>query len=74
MFLAKGSSGKRILFFISDGEITSEEKLSSFSSIKKYVDDGAVLGYGTSSGGKMKITDSLTKTENYIHRILVIEK
>ena len=62
----KKEDRKRILFFISDGEITSEEKLSSFSSIKKYVDDGAVLGYGTSSGGKMKITDSLTKTENYI--------
>lgn len=63
---SKKEDRKRVLFFISDGEITSEEKLSSFSSIKKYVDDGAVLGYGTSSGGKMKITDSLTKTENYI--------
>lgn len=42
------------LFFISDGEITKEEeKLESFSNIKQYIDDGAVLGYGTQAGGKM---------------------
>ena len=43
-----------VLFFITDGEITKEgEKLESFSNIKQYVDDGAVLGYGTTQGGKM---------------------
>lgn len=48
----KSSSKKedrcRILFFISDGEITNEDTLESYSSVKKYVSDGAVLGYGTS--------------------------
>lgn len=37
----------RIVFFISDGEITSDEKLESYSELKEYVADGAVLGYGT---------------------------
>lgn len=43
-----------IVFFISDGEITKEgEVLESFSDIRKYIDNGAVMGYGTNEGGKM---------------------
>ena len=49
---------KQIVFFMSDGEITSEEKLESYSEIKKYIDDGAVLGYGTTSGGRMRVKSS----------------
>ena len=46
---------KSAVFFISDGEITIEnEKLDSFSDLKQYIQDGAVLGYGTTTGGKMK--------------------
>lgn len=45
---------KFVLFFISDGEITKEgESLTNFSSIKPYLSNGAVLGYGTTTGGKM---------------------
>lgn len=45
---------KFIMFFVSDGEITKEgENLEAFSNIEKYVNDGAVLGYGTTEGGKM---------------------
>lgn len=47
-------NSKFVLFFITDGEITKEgENLESFSNIKKYVTNGAVLGYGTTAGGKM---------------------
>lgn len=46
-----------ILFFMSDGEITSDEKLKSYEDIKEYVDNGAVLGYGTEKGGYMKYID-----------------
>lgn len=61
---------KRIVFFISDGEITSEdESLKSFSSLKKLTDNGAVLGYGTEKGGYMKIKDMSTKTESYIEEM-----
>ncbi len=44
----------QIVFFISDGEITGNEKLKSYSELKEFIDDGAVLGYGTSTGGPMK--------------------
>ncbi len=50
----RGENVKFLVFFISDGEITMKnEKLESFSNIQKYVDDGAVMGYGTEEGGKM---------------------
>ena len=43
-----------VLFFITDGEITTQDKtLQSFANIKQYISDGAVLGYGTKEGGKM---------------------
>lgn len=58
-FLEKSLDNDRdtyqLVFFISDGEITGDEKLKSFSKIQEYVDGGAVLGYGTESGGKMKV-------------------
>lgn len=38
---------ERIVFFISDGEITSDEQLESFAETSKYISGGAVLGYGT---------------------------
>ena len=45
---------KFVVFFITDGEITKEgETLSSFSDCKQYISNGAVLGYGTTNGGKM---------------------
>lgn len=47
----------RVLFFISDGEHNVTDSLSSYSEIKKYIDEGAVLGYGTTNGGYMKDTD-----------------
>lgn len=47
----------RIVFFISDGEITNGDSLNSFSSISKYIQNGAVLGYGSENGGYMKIDD-----------------
>ena len=41
------------VFFISDGEITNEDTLKSFSEAAPYIDYGAVLGYGTKQGGIM---------------------
>ena len=43
-----------ILFYISDGEITDDSSLQSFSDLEKLVDAGAVLGYGTEKGGRME--------------------
>ena len=44
----------KVVFFISDGEITNGDKLKTHRELSKYVDTGAVLGYGTSKGGAMK--------------------
>ncbi len=51
------NTGKVIVFFISDGEITNGDTLDSFKEAAIYIDGGAVLGYGTSKGGNMYIKD-----------------
>ena len=56
----------RILFFISDGEITDDSTLKSFKEIGKLIDDGAVLGYGTQKGGYMKSKSSYSKKSEYL--------
>ena len=44
-----------IVFFLSDGEDTSlDETPYSFEPLGTFVDGGAVIGYGTDKGGKMK--------------------
>lgn len=63
----KSRASKRIVFFVSDGEITNDEKLESFSKVKKYIDEGAVLGYGTVKGGNMREYDKYTEQEDYIY-------
>lgn len=56
----------RILFFISDGEITDDSSLKSFSEVSKYIDNGAVMGYGTNKGGYMKTKNKYSESEDYI--------
>ncbi|PYD00854.1 VWA domain-containing protein [Microbacterium esteraromaticum] len=46
----------RMVFFLGDGEQTASSEPESFASSAKYVDGGAVLGYGTTEGGPMKKT------------------
>lgn len=53
----------QIVFFISDGEITSSDALKSYKELEKFVDAGAVLGYGTSEGGAMKPPTYLDEEE-----------
>jgi len=43
------------VFFLSDGEITSDEgSVFSFADLAGYIDGGAVLGYGTQEGATMR--------------------
>ena len=56
----------RILFFISDGEITDGSTLESYSEISKYVNNGAVMGYGTTKGGYMKSKNKYIDSNEYI--------
>jgi len=60
----RDKSRNRIVFYISDGEITKEDaKTKSFEECKKYIKNGAVLGYGTKEGAKMRTTDYVGKEE-----------
>lgn len=56
----------RIIFFISDGEITDDSELESYKDISQYITNGAVLGYGTSSGGYMKARTRYSDELEYI--------
>lgn len=43
----------RLLFYMGDGEQTSQGKVGSFSSLTGLIDGGAVLGYGTEEGAQI---------------------
>lgn len=51
--LKRDNNHFQIVFFISDGEITQDKDLGSYPRLKEYIDSGAVLGYGTTTGGVM---------------------
>lgn len=57
----------KILFFISDGEVINSEELKSYKGLDKYVDAGAVLGYGTNEGGPMKVAEYLDEEPEYLY-------
>ncbi|MCI8519680.1 MAG: hypothetical protein HFJ51_06560 [Clostridia bacterium] len=48
------------------GEITNNEEIRVFIDVTRYIDGGAVLGYGTASGGYMKVKDSYTEEIEYL--------
>lgn len=62
----KKEDRKRVVFFISDGEITNGDPLNSFKDLKDSISSGAVLGYGTTSGGYMKAKDTSYDEEEYV--------
>ena len=62
----QGEKRKKIVFFISDGEITDDSKLKSYSKLDEYIDSGAVLGYGTTKGGYMKQNDGYSNEIKYV--------
>ncbi len=65
-YAEKKNDRKKIIFFISDGEITDDSTLKSYQEIRNLITNGAVLGYGTTNGGYMKEKDMITKKETYI--------
>ena len=44
----------RLVFFLTDGENTTDGQRRSFVDLAPLIDSGAVLGYGTETGGRMK--------------------
>lgn len=59
--------GKVLVFFITDGETNKEDALESFSKCKKYIDGGAVLGYGTERGGQMYLQDPYSSNPEQVY-------
>ena len=64
----KDPNRARIVFFFSDGEITNEEFLdrASYRDLKGYISDGAILGYGTSYGGYLRVIDKYSNLYKYL--------
>ena len=46
----------RLVFYVGDGEQTSGEEPEAMKAVSQLIDGGAVWGYGTGSGGRMKET------------------
>lgn len=53
-----------IVYFMSDGEQTSAENIASFKPLASFLSGGAVLGYGTSAGGRMKENSGYIESAN----------
>lgn len=52
---AKANPGqKRVLFYLGDGEQTLSTPPGSFAALAPFISGGAVLGYGTAEGGRMR--------------------
>ena len=60
---SKREGRERVVFIMSDGENNNEERNEDLSSLVKYIDNGAVLGYGTLSGGTMEVKYTYYYTE-----------
>jgi Ca-activated chloride channel homolog len=57
----------RVVFYLGDGEQTATEPAAPFTIDPRLINGGAVLGYGTSEGGRMKATRSrFDATTDYI--------
>ena len=63
---SKDEQNQTIIFIFSDGEITNEENLKSYEKASVFLDNGAVFGYGTTSGGKMFVEDYFTGEKQYV--------
>jgi Ca-activated chloride channel family protein len=57
---------KQLVFIMSDGENTSDEPRTDFKHLAPLIDGGAVLGYGTAEGARMKRYDPLLDDDSYI--------
>jgi Ca-activated chloride channel family protein len=62
---ARKENRKTIVFYISDGEITNGKQMKDYSELAQYIDAGAVLGYGSAEGGKMKETYGYSYVYDY---------
>lgn len=57
---------RTVLVLASDGENTAPAVQASYQPVFDYVDDGAVLGYGTAAGGRMTVDPGGDVTAGYL--------
>lgn len=57
---------QQFVYFLTDGENTSDETRQSFEALRPFIAGGAVLGYGTAEGGNMRRYDPLIEDHGYI--------
>jgi Ca-activated chloride channel family protein len=56
-----------VVFYLSDGEQTTEAAPPDFRALRDSVTDGAVLGYGSADGGRMRVyTDRESSVDQFI--------
>ncbi|MBR2523844.1 MAG: VWA domain-containing protein [Clostridiales bacterium] len=53
----------QLVFFISDGEMNTGDRLKSFDRLADYINGGYVLGYGTKDGGTMRVREYTASEE-----------
>ncbi|MBP3297299.1 MAG: VWA domain-containing protein [Lachnospiraceae bacterium] len=58
--MGKEEGHERIVFFLSDGEITVDEEMTDFTDMASMIDGGAVLGFGTPKGATITDRDGHT--------------
>lgn len=64
---AEAEGRARLVFYLGDGEQTAEAEPESFEGSADLIDGGAVLGYGTEEGGRMKAVASPgTERDEYL--------
>ena len=60
-------SRSSVVFYVSDGEQTTGAEAPDYRSLEPSISDGAVLGYGTADGGRMRIyTERDSLLDQYI--------
>lgn len=57
---------RQVVVFVSDGENTSPVPPTSMADAGQYVDDGVVLGYGTTDGAPMPNAEDLSGSDGYL--------
>ncbi len=60
------ADGHIVVFMMTDGEITDDSRLESFADLSKFIEGGAVMGYGTEQGGNMYLKGYYDDVETLI--------
>lgn len=56
----------RVLVYMGDGEQTSDKKVVGFANLRPHLSGGAVIGYGTTRGGRMRETNPYLDEKEFI--------